>query len=153
MTRKQTMLNVKISMATLCSSLRSKAKARLDKFRWENMDQTLLSIYWQTSSLLWPGALLWIFLCGPKSGAHPCEVLNVGESHVGRESVQHLPGLALTLVPVLCVMKLVFLELIVILFSLFLKTRLCFVDSKSWLEKFILSVQIKYSKPYGLFSS
>lgn len=80
-------------------------------------------------------------------------MLNVGERHVGRESVQHLPGLALTLVPVLCVMKLVFLELRVILFFLFLKTRLCFVDSKSWLEKFILSVQIKYSKPYGLFCS
>lgn len=52
MNRKQTMLNVKISMATLCSSLRSKAKPRLDKLRWEYMDQTLLSIYWQTNSLL-----------------------------------------------------------------------------------------------------
>ena len=49
---KQAMLNVKISVVTLCSSMRNKAKARHDKLSWQNMNQTLLSTSWQTNPLM-----------------------------------------------------------------------------------------------------
>lgn len=50
---KQAILDVKISVVTLRSSMKNRAKAGLHKFSQQNVNQTLLITFWQTKPLMW----------------------------------------------------------------------------------------------------